>query len=252
MAEDPRALPMAAALAPRGSWMRARADETLRGVVARDGLDVPRGGGMDVLPSDVILQGHTGEVYSAAFDPSGETVVTASRDNTARLWDARTGELKGVLEGHTDWVRSAAFDPSGETVVTASRDETARLWDARTGELKGVLEGHTEFVLSAAFDTSGETVVTASDDKTARLWDARTGVCRGVVVLGFALFGVRFGEGTEGAITFSGRNAAVDRCALVVRCEVPADWSVLDGPLSVISRASLGAGMLRCYLRRPN
>ena len=168
MAEDPRALPMAAALAPRGSWMRARADETLRGVVARDGLDVPRGGGMDVLPSDVILQGHTSEVYSAAFDPSGETVVTASRDKTARLWDARTGE------------------------------------------------------------------------------------CRGVVALGFAPSDVRFGMGTEAAITFSGRNAAESRCALVVRCEVPADWSVFEGPLSVVSRASCGAGMLRCDLRKPN
>ena len=210
MAEDPRALPMAAALAPRGSWMRARADETLRGVVARDGLDVPRGGGMDVLPSDVILQGHTGAVNSAAFDPSGETVVTASDDKTARLWDARTGELKGVLEGHTSAVRSAAFDPSGETVVTAS------------------------------------------DDKTARVWDARTGECRGVVVLGFAAFGVRCGEGTEAAIMFSGRNAAVSRRALVVRCEVPADWSVFDGPLTVILRASLVAGMLRCDLRKPN
>ena len=152
MAEDPNALPMAAALAPRGSWMRARADETLRGVVARDGLDVPRGGGMDVLPSDVILQGHTGEVMSAAIDPSGETVVTASGDKTARLWDARTGELKRALEGHTRWVNSAAFNPSGDTVVTASEDKTARLWDARTGELKRVLEGHTHWVYSAAFD----------------------------------------------------------------------------------------------------
>ena len=131
---------MAAALAPRGSWMRARAGETLRGVVARDGLDVVDLRGMESLASDMILQGHTGAVDGAAFDPSGETVVTASTDETARLWDATTGELRAVLEGHTESVDSAAFDPSGGTVVTASSDETARLWDASTGELRAVLE----------------------------------------------------------------------------------------------------------------
>ena len=104
----------------------------------------------------------------------------------------------------------------------------------------------------AAFDPSGETVVTASDDKTARLWDARTGECRGVVALGFRASDVRFGEGTEAAVMFSGENAAVSRCALVVRCEVPADWSVFEGPLKVIHRASCAAGMLRCDLRKPN
>jgi len=36
--------------------------------------------------------GREGEVLTAAFDPKGERVVTASGDKTARIWDARTGE----------------------------------------------------------------------------------------------------------------------------------------------------------------
>ena len=60
-----------------------------------------------VTSSVTVLKGHTDEVFSAAFDRSGDAVVTASDDRTARVWDARTGELKAVLEGHTDWVRSA-------------------------------------------------------------------------------------------------------------------------------------------------
>ena len=31
-------------------------------------------------------------VYSAAFSPDGTRIVTASRDNTARLWDAASGD----------------------------------------------------------------------------------------------------------------------------------------------------------------
>jgi hypothetical protein len=38
---------------------------------------------------------HQDRVYAATFDAKGERVVTASFDNTARIWDARTGEPIG-------------------------------------------------------------------------------------------------------------------------------------------------------------
>ena len=95
-----------------------------------------------------VLQGHTGSVYSAAFSPDGERVVTTSYDRTARLWDAKTGAALAVLQGHTGSVHSAAFSPDGERVVTASDDKTARLWDAKTGAELAVLEGHTGSVNS--------------------------------------------------------------------------------------------------------
>ena len=67
-------------------------------------------------------------MYAASFSPDGRTVVTASRDQTARLWDAASGkELQRLT--HDGWVNAASFSPDGRTVVTASTDETARLWD---------------------------------------------------------------------------------------------------------------------------
>ena len=119
--------------------------------------------------------GHTDNVTSAAFSPDGKTLVTASWDNTARLWDAASGKLLHTLEGHTSIVISAAFSPDGKRVVTASGDYTARLWDASSGKLLHTLEGHTSNVESAAFSPDGKSVVTASEDKTARLWDAASG-----------------------------------------------------------------------------
>ena len=70
---------------------------------------------------------------AASFSPDGRTVVTASDDKTARLWDAASGkELQRLT--HDDGVHAASFSPDGRTVVTASKDKTARLWDAASGK----------------------------------------------------------------------------------------------------------------------
>ena len=71
---------------------------------------------------------HDGKVNSAHFSPDGRSVVTASADKTARLWDAATGKSIGEPMKHDDEVVSARFSPDGRWVVTASWD-TARVWE---------------------------------------------------------------------------------------------------------------------------
>ena len=83
---------------------------------------------------------------SAAFSGDGKRVVTASDDNTARIWDAESGKEIAVLKGHTGSVLSAAFSGDGKRVVTASDDNTARIWDAESGKEIAVLKGHTDAV----------------------------------------------------------------------------------------------------------
>jgi WD40 repeat protein len=77
---------------------------------------------------------HEDVVYSAQFSPDGQRVVTASQDNTARVWDAATGKPLGEPMRHQGAVYSAQFSPDGRRVVTASQDNTARVWDATTGK----------------------------------------------------------------------------------------------------------------------
>ena len=113
--------------------------------------------------------------YSAAFSPDGMRIVTASWDNTARVWDAVSGRELATLRGHTIRVLSAAFSPDGMRIVTASADDTARIWDATSGRELATLRGHTSSVGSAAFSPNGTRIATASYDKTARIWDAASG-----------------------------------------------------------------------------
>jgi WD40 repeat protein len=120
-------------------------------------------------------------VTSAAFSPDGALIVTSSKDETARVWDGRTGAEIAVLRGHETDVNSAAFSSDGRRIVTASEDSTARLWDARTGMMIRVLRGHLRPITTATFSPDGTRVVTASSDNTARLWEVETG--RTLVVL---------------------------------------------------------------------
>jgi hypothetical protein len=128
-----------------------------------------------VVQSDwrLVLSGHEGLVWSAAFSPDGSRIVTASSDKTTRVWDAATGKEIMVLRGHESFVNSAAFSPDGSRVVTASSDKTTRVWDAAAGKEITVLRGHEDKVNSAAFSPDGTRIVTASRDHTVRIWDSR-------------------------------------------------------------------------------
>ena len=118
---------------------------------------------------------HEGGVMSAEFSPDGGRLVTASRDGTARVWDAQMGApLTGPLKHGAD-VTSARFSPDGGRVVTASTDGTVRVWDAKTGEPLTAPLRCGGAVTSAQFSPDGMRIVTASDDGSGLVWDASTG-----------------------------------------------------------------------------
>ena len=142
-----------------------------RGADARAELN----GAMIASNAVAVLRGHRNQVLGASFGPDGGEIVSASRDRTARIWNAKTGELIHVLRGHGKEVMSAAFNRDGTRVITASADGTARVWDARSGRQTAVLLGHDTVVATAAFSPDGQRAVTASYDQTVRIWDAVSG-----------------------------------------------------------------------------
>jgi WD40 repeat protein/serine/threonine protein kinase len=172
-----------------------------------------------------VLTGHRGWVTHAGYSPDGTRVVTASLDNTARVWDAATGALLAVLSGHTAGLSYAAYSPDGSRIVTASRDKTLRVWDARAGIPLAVLAGHGAAVYTAVFSPDGKRIVSASSDKTARVWDAVSGAP--LIVLG--------GHGaivTSAAFSPDGKRivtASVDKTARIWDAATGAPVTVLSG-----------------------
>jgi WD40 repeat protein/tRNA A-37 threonylcarbamoyl transferase component Bud32 len=119
---------------------------------------------------------HEDCVRDIRFSPDGHWLLTAGDDDTARVWNATTGEPRFATPlRHGYFVRCASFSHDGSRIVTASADRTAKIWDAASGREIVTLEGHEAPLRDAQFNADGSRVITASDDKTARVWDSSTG-----------------------------------------------------------------------------
>ena len=83
-----------------------------------------------IMQDNMTLKGHRHQVNSVSFSPDGTKIVSASEDNTIRIWDVKTGKQIGEpLTGHTRAVNSASFSPDGTKIVSASQDGTIRIWN---------------------------------------------------------------------------------------------------------------------------
>jgi WD40 repeat protein len=120
------------------------------------------------------LQGHSDIITQIAWSKDGDELATASKDNTIRIFNAETGELKFVLEGHTDNVVGIAWSTYGGTIASVSEDNTIKLWNTNTGNLRSTIND--EKCSSIAWSPDGKTF--ASDikysSKEIKFWDAKT------------------------------------------------------------------------------
>ena len=48
----------------------------------------------------LIVATHEDPISTATFSPDGKTIATASKDNTTKLWNAKTGYHRKSKKGH--------------------------------------------------------------------------------------------------------------------------------------------------------
>ena len=136
------------------------------------------------------ISGHTSTVRAVDISPDGQLIASGADDRSARLWNARTGELVRILK--TDPyaaleftarmmgdVTDLAFSPDGRHIALAV-DEDPRILDVETGQEVMPLRGHEHDVKHIEYSPDGSLIATESND--LRLWNARTGKLVRVVV----------------------------------------------------------------------
>jgi len=123
----------------------------------------------------LMLGGHNLGVQAVAIAPDGKRAISASSDQTLKIWDTDTGIELRTLTGHTGSVRGVAIAPDGLTAISASEDNTLKIWDIETGRELQTLTGHTNSVRGVAIAPDGLTAISASDDNTLKIWDLASG-----------------------------------------------------------------------------
>jgi WD40 repeat protein len=115
------------------------------------------------------LPAHKGAVAGVAFSPDGQTLVTASEDDSVRIWDVASWRYVKLL---VQWPHAVAFSPDGKTLALACTS-AVRLWDVAAQRESAVLPASTE-VAAMAFSPNGKLLATGNWDNNIHVWDVAT------------------------------------------------------------------------------
>jgi serine/threonine protein kinase/WD40 repeat protein len=109
---------------------------------------------------------HPAGVQAVAWHPDGQLLATGCDDHFLYLWDAASGERRGVVEGHTWEIGDLAFNDTGEQLASFGWDMTLRLWDVPTRKPLW----HLENVRVVSFFREGPLQAAGISGRQVRLW----------------------------------------------------------------------------------
>jgi len=122
------------------------------------------------------LQGHSKVVRSTALNGDGRLAVSASDDQTLKVWDVESGRELRTFASQTKYVTAVVLSANGRLAISASSlDETLKVWDVKSGRKLSTLTGHRAGVNAVAVTPDGRLAVSGSSDQTLKVWDVKSG-----------------------------------------------------------------------------
>jgi len=119
-----------------------------------------------------VLTGHNHYVMCASFHPTEDLIVSASLDQTVRVWDTTGLRKKHLGGGSASNNMEMVRDENGikKVGVSAALNVQAELFGTNDVVVKYVLEGHDRGVNWAAFHPTLPLLASAADDRQVKLW----------------------------------------------------------------------------------
>ncbi|OCT53442.1 Polyadenylation factor subunit 2 [Cladophialophora carrionii] len=128
------------------------------------------------------FKGHDAPIRDIAFAPSDAKFVTASDDNTLKIWDFTSSTNESTFKDHGWDVKACDWHPQKGLVVSGSKDHSVRLWDPRTTRSLTTLHGHKNAITATVFSRlRDQLLATAGRDGQTRIFDLR--MMRDVAIL---------------------------------------------------------------------
>lgn len=123
---------------------------------------------------------HGGPVRDLTLSPDGSTLVSASFDYSAVIWQAPDITERNTLYAHEAAVNTARFSPDGGLLATAGDDGRIYLWPQRIlGDEDPepiILSGHRGKIVNLAFSADGRILASASWDGSIGIWPLDRGL----------------------------------------------------------------------------
>jgi WD40 repeat protein len=110
-----------------------------------------------------------------AINPVEREMAVGYSDNTIRIFDLATYDLKRVIPAHTNSVFTLVYSPDFRFLLSAGRDAHLKVWDVeKTYDLQNDIVAHLFAINHLTFSPDGNLIATASMDKSIKIWDADT------------------------------------------------------------------------------
>lgn len=129
------------------------------------------------------FNGHTDEVNTITWDPSGTILASCSDDNTAKIWSLSKDTFVHDFREHEKEIYTIKWSPTGPNstnpnkpimLASASFDATVKLWDVEAGKCLYTLS-HSESVYSIAFSPNGDFLASGALNGALNIWSTKTG-----------------------------------------------------------------------------
>jgi WD40 repeat protein len=123
-----------------------------------------------------ILTGHQKEVTNLNFSPDSSLLVSASYDDSIKLWKINQTndkiELFKTVKAHEDGVTGAIFIQEGQEIASVGGDGKLKFWNLNGELIKPPIRAHFDVINRVAFYRGKLPVLaTASQDKTVKFWN---------------------------------------------------------------------------------
>lgn len=116
-----------------------------------------------------------GIIFSLAFSPSGEFLVTGSIDGEVCLWQWRENRQLFKHQEHTTILDSITFSPDNQKIASSSRNRNIKIWDIATGKCISTLNlPDNQTVKKIVFNLDGSQLFGYSE-KQIIFWNLETG-----------------------------------------------------------------------------